>query len=640
MRLKMRTEGTKPSAGWPLFISLHGGGSAPPAVNDQQWANQIRLYQYKDAKIIAPRAPTDTWNLWHEAHIDPLIDRIIQDAVALEDVNPNRVFLQGYSAGGDGVYQLAPRMADRFAAAAMMAGHPNNASPLGLRNLPFTIHVGQLDRAYNRNNLAKEWGQKLDALHTADPDGYTHWETLHAGMAHWMHLQDQPAIDWMLQFTRNPVPNRIVWKQNEVTHDSFYWLGVPHGTAVNNAEVIVQHTGQNIDISQANDVKKLTIFLDDRLVNCDLPVVVTCGGRELFRGNIQRTINTEQTRLADRGDRDLIFDASITVDLSALNIPATMPSTMPSTPAAADTPEVMRAVAYLKSHLQDRDRSLSDAFLLEHVATILSDRDTQPWRDTVPAELFDEYVLPFATLDESREAWADSLKPIATRLVAGANTCGQAAQLLNDSIFDQLAVHYNATKRLKPNQSVSESASSGCASCTGLSIILVNACRSVGVPARIVGVADWVSPKGPTFQGNGNHTWVEIWDGRQWRFIGASEKSELDHTWFADRAKLALDQTASHAIFATCLSNTTDHFPMVWSMADRTVPAFNVTRYYTDRKTVHFDAAAGSRLAIRDHDRLVAAGDPGDFILAGHTDYSVEIVAKDGTTRSFSQRVQ
>ncbi|MEM7298333.1 MAG: hypothetical protein AAF391_08720 [Bacteroidota bacterium] len=51
----------------------------------------------------------------------------------------------GYSAGGDGVYQLAPRMADSLAAAAMMAGHPNDASPLGLRNIGFTLHMGGKD---------------------------------------------------------------------------------------------------------------------------------------------------------------------------------------------------------------------------------------------------------------------------------------------------------------------------------------------------------------------------------------------------------------------------------------------------------------------------------------------------------------
>lgn len=106
-------------------------------MNDEQWENQIKLYQPADSLYIAPHAPTDTWNLWHEDHIDPLFDRLIQDAIVLADVNPNRVYFMGYSAGGDGVYQLAPRMADRLAAASMMAGHPNDASPLGLRNIDF-----------------------------------------------------------------------------------------------------------------------------------------------------------------------------------------------------------------------------------------------------------------------------------------------------------------------------------------------------------------------------------------------------------------------------------------------------------------------------------------------------------------------
>ncbi len=53
-----------------------------------------------------------------------MFDRLIEDMIVFEDVDPNRVYLTGYSAGGDGTYQLAPRMADRFAAAAMMLAIP------------------------------------------------------------------------------------------------------------------------------------------------------------------------------------------------------------------------------------------------------------------------------------------------------------------------------------------------------------------------------------------------------------------------------------------------------------------------------------------------------------------------------------
>src|SRR5262249_45319758 len=139
-----------------------------------QWQNQIKLYEPAEGVYIAPRAPTNTWNLWHEAHIDPLFDRLIGDCVALKDVNPDKVYLMGYSAGGDGVWQLAPRMADRFAAAAMMAGHPNEASQLPLRNLPFAIFVGGKDSAFNRNKVAKEKSDLLDVLQKKDSAGYEH----------------------------------------------------------------------------------------------------------------------------------------------------------------------------------------------------------------------------------------------------------------------------------------------------------------------------------------------------------------------------------------------------------------------------------------------------------------------------------
>ena len=108
---------------------MHGGGGAPARLNDSQWRNQINLYQPKEGVYLAPRAPTNTWNLWHQGHIDAFFQRIIENSIVFEGVDPNRVYIMGYSAGGDGVYQLAPRMSDRFAAASMMAGHPNETQP-------------------------------------------------------------------------------------------------------------------------------------------------------------------------------------------------------------------------------------------------------------------------------------------------------------------------------------------------------------------------------------------------------------------------------------------------------------------------------------------------------------------------------
>lgn len=64
---------------------------------------------------------------------------LIENMVLFENVNPNRVYVIGYSAGGDGIYQIGPRMADRWAGAAMIAGHPNGAPADNLRNTAFTL---------------------------------------------------------------------------------------------------------------------------------------------------------------------------------------------------------------------------------------------------------------------------------------------------------------------------------------------------------------------------------------------------------------------------------------------------------------------------------------------------------------------
>ncbi len=237
--------------------------------------------------------------------------------MVLGEVDPNRVYIMGYSAGGDGVYQLAPRLADRLAAAAMMAGHPNDASPLGLRNIGFAIHVGALDDGYNRNKVAAEWGKKLDGLQAADPKGYAHQFQLHEGRSHWMNLEDKVAVDWMAGFTRDPLPTKVVWKQSTVTHDRFYWLAVPAQSAKAESLVIASRDGQAIDIEKTEDVTNLKVLLNDKMLDLDKPVTITRAAKELFKGTVKRTIAELAATLGERGDPDLVFDGAITVELKA-----------------------------------------------------------------------------------------------------------------------------------------------------------------------------------------------------------------------------------------------------------------------------------------------------------------------------------
>ena len=89
--------------------------------------------------------------MWFKDYMEDFLLQIIRAFVFNNIVDVNKVFLTGYSAGGDGVYHMAPRMADYLAGAAMMAGHPNGINLMNVRNIAFSLQVGANDSAYNRN---------------------------------------------------------------------------------------------------------------------------------------------------------------------------------------------------------------------------------------------------------------------------------------------------------------------------------------------------------------------------------------------------------------------------------------------------------------------------------------------------------
>ena len=315
MPFAFKVFGAKPAGGRSLYLSMHGGGQGPASGNDQQYENQQKLYRPEEGIYLCPRAPTNTWDLWHQAHVDRFFARLILDMVVFEDVDPDRIYLMGYSAGGDGVYQLAPRLADRFGAAAMMAGHPNESKPLGLRNLPFTIHVGANDAAYHRNEIARSYGAELDALARNDPGGYPHHVEIHPDKAHWMKLEDASAVPWMAQHHREAAPKKVVWYQDDVTHDQFYWLAVPPGHAHAGSLVAAEVVGQEVRIDQTEGIKTLLIRLDDRLVDLDRSVRVTTGGRVLLDRHVPRSLATLERTLDERNDPKLMFAAEVEVSL-------------------------------------------------------------------------------------------------------------------------------------------------------------------------------------------------------------------------------------------------------------------------------------------------------------------------------------
>ena len=306
------TYGDAPEGEKSFIISMHGGGGAPAAVNDQQYENQKRLYTPAEGIYLALRAPTNTWNLWHQGHIDVLFDRLIENMIVFEGVDPDRVYLTGYSAGGDGVWRLAPRMADRWAASAMMAGHPGGVSMDNLRNSPFTIQMGGKDGAYNRNGEARKYKEVLAKLHEADPEGYDHWVEIYEDKGHWMDREDAAAIPWMLERTRELRPKKVVWRVDGRAPHRSYWLS--QETPQRGSRVVVELKDQVIHVVECENTEQLSFRLDDSMVDLDQPVKVMRGDTCFYEGVVPRRRSVLAKTLAERGDPVGMFSAELTVN--------------------------------------------------------------------------------------------------------------------------------------------------------------------------------------------------------------------------------------------------------------------------------------------------------------------------------------
>ncbi len=252
-------------------------------------------------------------------------------------------------------------------------------------------------------------------------------------------------------------------------------------------------------------------------------------------------------------------------------------------------------MAFLLANMPKTDlKTLKAAYLLDNVALAYQAREKFPWAKSLSENLFLNDVLPYASVSESRDDWRGELMGLCAPMVKDAKTITEAAQAINGQLFKKVNVKYS-TKRNRADQGPKESMATGLASCTGLSILLVDACRSVGIPARVAGIPMWVNKRG-------NHTWVEIWDG-QWHFTGACEHDAtgLDRAWFIGDAILAQKDVPEHSIYASSFKRTGTNFPLVWRKGADDIPGENVTSRYN---ALGQPKAKTTRLKIRVRDTI------------------------------------
>lgn len=266
--------------------------------------------------------------------------------------------------------------------------------------------------------------------------------------------------------------------------------------------------------------------------------------------------------------------------------------------------EAQPEMAYLIANMYREDlRTMDLALLRENVEYAELVREKYTWAKALPEEVYLQDVLPYHVVDEVRDEWRKELYEMFSPAVDTCETMYDAICAVNANIPRLTGVDYN-TKREKTNQSPRESMRQGMASCTGLAILLVDAYRAVGIPARFAGTASW-------HDNRGNHSWTEVWLDGEWRVTEYYFPSQLDHLWFMPDASKATPDNRTYAIYATRFGKADDWFPMVWADDSEEGPieelpkwvgAENVTQHYIDlaydQYTRHLEAGTHTFLRI------------------------------------------
>ena len=251
-------------------------------------------------------------------------------------------------------------------------------------------------------------------------------------------------------------------------------------------------------------------------------------------------------------------------------------------------------MAFLIAYMPERDlQELTAAFLLENAAYAYKAREQYPWAKAVPDSIFFNEVLPYVSLNEKRENWRPEFYKRFSKYVAGCTTVFEAIDSINRNVRDEVLVDYN-TEREKPDQAPFESMRQHMASCTGLSIILTDAFRAVGIPSRVAGTPNWHDERG-------NHNWTEVWADGKWYFTEYYFPGQLDNAWFFADAGQAVKDDLQKAIYASSFKPTGVYFPLVWDENIRYVAAENVTDRYVDLYKKHYNAIAqdGDHVQLR-----------------------------------------
>jgi len=251
--------------------------------------------------------------------------------------------------------------------------------------------------------------------------------------------------------------------------------------------------------------------------------------------------------------------------------------------AIAQTPNDQKeGMAFLISYMPEIDlKSLSAEYLLENVEYAYKAKEKFSWCAALPESIFLNEVLPYYNISEEREFWRKDFFDRFSKYVENTEDLIDAIFIIADTIKSETGVEYN-TKRSRVDISPLQAIEEKMATCTGLSILLTDAYRAVGIPSRVAGTPMWTNYRG-------NHTWSEVLLDGEWKFIEYYPDS-LNKSWFLADAGKADPDNPLHWIYAVSYKPTGEYYyacglsKYLYGKIDKNLLPNRLQKYYDREK--------------------------------------------------------
>ena len=216
---------------------------------------------------------------WYRGIGEQDVFECIEFAKQIFNIEPDRIYLCGFSMGGAGTYELGLKHPDIWAACVPVCGPMSNLDMVANgRNLPFWINTGSQDRLVPAKDSKRVYQKAIEL-------GFDHWKyTEYEGMGHSFWIDWGQIEKWLLLQKRSHSPPNISFTSERCA--KAYWAEITEKlNCQSRASIDVKTTSQKIVVNISN-IADYTLYLKDAPVKANQEITIIENDKKIFKGHL------------------------------------------------------------------------------------------------------------------------------------------------------------------------------------------------------------------------------------------------------------------------------------------------------------------------------------------------------------------